>query len=155
MVNVHMSARKYKFLHKYDSLLISRKHRYTMFFTFPYRDYFVYKIINKLMSDGKKWLASHVSRQALIATKQAIGFQPFFLFKHISYSMRQLFKIQKTIVRQQKEYYLPLLLKPHNQVTYGINHLILCAKQLAREDKISIANAPSIVFLNSFISVSN
>jgi ribosomal protein S7 len=155
MANIHLSEHKYRFLQKYDVLLLSRKNRYTMLFLFFYKDYFIYKILNKLMVDGNKYVAIAILRASLLQLKNYLGFQPFFIFKHVSFRMRQLFKVQKTIVgykdRESKEYYMPFLLKPHNQITYGINHLVACAKQIALEEHMPMPNAMSIVLLNSFV----
>lgn len=158
MVKIHFSETKFNLLNKYDSLLISRKNlheKYYLLFLFFYRDYFIYKLVNKLMYNGEKLIALHILRSSLLMLKNIIGFQPFFLFKHICFKMRQLFKIQKKVIRQSKTFYLPLLLKPHNQVTYGINHIIKCSKQLSLEEKKPIHICLCIILLNSFISHNN
>lgn len=158
MVKIHISEHKYSSLSRFDDLLINRQNklnRYYVFFLFFYSDFFVYKIINKLMFHGKKSVALSLFRKSLSYLKSFLGFQPFFFFKHISFKMRQLFKIQKTLIRQSKSIYLPLLLKPHNQIIYGMNHLISCAKQLSLEEHLDISYSLSIVWLNSFISLSD
>jgi ribosomal protein S7 len=158
MVKTHVSELRYRVLSKYDSISTSRKNKYTMLFLFFYKDYFLYKLLNKLMRNGNKYIALSILRQSLFILKQYIGFQPFFLFKHVSFRMRQLYKIEKKTVRRRnmdkesKVYYRPLSLMPHNQIAYGINNLIICAKQLVRDEKQHMSKALSIVFLNSFIS---
>jgi len=150
-----MSALKYELLGRYDNFLCSRKdklNRYYVFFLFFYKDYFINKIINKIMRSGNKYLALSVFRKALFFLKKKIGFQPFFFFKNLSFSMRQIFKVQKSIIRQIKITYLPLILKPHNQVTYGINHIIKSASQLVIDEKKAMSDALCIVLLNCFIS---
>lgn len=155
MVKMHMSEWKYDFLGRYDNFLYARKdkiNRYYILFLFFYKDYFLNKLITKLMRHGRKWISLKCVRQALWLLKKILGFQPFFFFKHISFRMRQLFKIQKTTIRKTKIIHLPLLLKSHNQVTYGINHLLSCAKQLCKSEKKNISEALCIILLNCFVS---
>ena len=76
-----MSAKKYELLCRYDSFLHVRKektYRYYILFLFFYKDYFIYKIINKLMKAGHKQIALYIMQDALIQLKYLLGFQPFF-----------------------------------------------------------------------------
>jgi len=65
--------------------------------------------------------------------------------------MRQIFKAQKTVIRQVKVTYLPLLLKPYNKVTYGINHIIASSKQISLDENKKMFEAMSIVLINCFV----
>lgn len=102
------------------------------------------------MRKGKKELSFFLFRNCLFQLKTFFGFQPFFVFKHVSFKMRQLFTIQTKLIRKAKLYTLPLLLTPGNQITYGINHLIKCAKQIVVEEHTTFSVALSIVLLNTF-----
>jgi ribosomal protein S7 len=156
MVRVHMSAKKYELLSRYDRFLNIRKDttfRYYVLFLFFYKDYFVYKIINKLMTAGHKHKALFVLKCALLRLKEILGFQPFFFFKHITFRMRQLFKVNTRVIRSKVTYY-PVVLRAHNQVTYGISHLIKSSRQLCKEERHAMHDALSIILLNSFISSS-
>jgi ribosomal protein S7 len=153
VIRVHISARKFELLNRYDMFLQVRKektNRYYVLFLFFYKDYLVYKVVNKLMRAGHKNKAFLLFRRALSTLKNILGFQPFFFFKHITFSMRQLFKVNTTTVRDSVTY-LPAMLSAHNQVTYGIGHLIVCARALAVEDKLAISYGLCIVLLNCFI----
>lgn len=120
-------------------------------YSFFYKDYFVCKLINKLMRKGKKAVALSVIKHSFFLLKRKLGFQPFFYFKHIIFQMRQLFKVQKTVLRQVNVTYFPLLLKPSNQLNYGINHIVKGADQLVRDEKLKISDAISIILLNCFV----
>lgn len=155
MVKLHMSELRYSFLVKYDYLLCNRKDKamHYMLFLFFYRDYFVSKMITKLMRRGRKGLAFNVLAGALFLLKKLLGFQPFFFFKHIAFNMRQLFKIRKVLLRQTKSIYYPMLLKPHNQVTYGINHLIKSSNELVLFEKKTMKESLCIVLFNCFLRI--
>jgi ribosomal protein S7 len=103
------------------------------------------------MVRGRKLLALNVLKGALFLLKKLLGFQPFFFFKHIAFNMRQIFKIRKVLLRQTKVTYYPMLLKPHNQVTYGINHLIKCSKELVLFDNKTMMESVCIVLFNCFL----
>ena len=150
-----MSELKYGLLLKYDHLLWNRQEKsiYYMFFMFFSRDYFVSKLITKLMSRGRKELALKVLKGALFLLKQLLGFQPFFFFKQIAFNMRQLFKVRKVLLRQTKATYYPMLLKPHNQVTYGINHLIRSSKELVLFENRTMKESLCIVLFNCFLRI--
>jgi ribosomal protein S7 len=155
MVKLHMSERRYSLLLKYDHLLCNRREKslYYMFFLFFSRDYFVSKIVTKLMRRGRKDLALKTLKGALFLLKQLLGFQPFFFFKQIAFNMRQLFKIRKVLLRQTKSTYYPMLLKPHNQVTYGINHLIRSSKDIVLFEKRTMKESLCYVLFNCFIHI--
>lgn len=146
-------------LRRYDNLIAWRDNGnanrnsllYSVFFFMFYRDYFINKIITKIMHHGKKELSIFIFRKALFLLKNFFGFQPFFLFKHVAFKMRQLFTIQTKLIRKTRLYTLPLLLTPSNQITYGINHVIKCAKQVLAEEHTTFSVALFIVFLNCFV----
>jgi len=153
MVKTHMSEKKYDLLSRYDVFLNVRTaaaNRYYVLFLFFYKDYFTHKVVNKIMRAGHKRTAYAIWRTALYKLKKVLGFQPFFIFKHITFSMRQLFKINTVSVRN-KVSYSPMLLEAHTQVSYGIEHLIAFARQLSVTDKITFADCICVVLLNSFI----
>ncbi len=87
--------------------------RYYVLFLFFYKDYFIGKIVTKLMKAGGKARAFIIFKNALFRLKRLLGFQPFFFSKHISFRMRQLFKVQTKTIRERNVTYLPLLLRPH------------------------------------------
>jgi ribosomal protein S7 len=154
MIRFPNSNIKYDMLHRYDSFLSSKKYkidRYYIYFLFFYKDYFLFKLINKLMKKGAKSAAIKVVRKSFFLLKQLLGFQPFFLFKHIAFQMRQLFKIQHTVIRSSLNIYYPLFLKPYNQISYGINHIVSGALQLKSEEKLVFPLALCIVLLNCFV----
>ena len=105
------------------------------------------------MRRGRKGLAFNVLAGALFLLKKLLGFQPFFFFKHIAFNMRQVFKIRKVLLRQTKNIYYPMLLKPHNQVTYGINHLIKSSKELVLFEKKTMKESLCIVLFNCFLRI--
>ena len=150
-----MGEVSYNMLAKYDYLLCNKKDKamYYILFLFFYRDYFVSKIITKLMRRGLKGLAFNVFEDALFLLKKLIGFQPFFFFKHIAFNMRQIFKVRKVLLRQTKTSYYPMLLKPHNQVTYGINHLIKSSNELVSFENLNIKSSLCLVLFNCFVRV--
>jgi ribosomal protein S7 len=148
-----MSAIQYELLGRYDSYSCLRKEKKNRYFTFSlffYRDYFVRKLINKLMHDGERRKALLTAKAALWSLKKIFGFQPFFFFKHVAFRMRQLFKVDKTVIRQ-KVTYAPRTLRAHNQVTYGINHLVQSARLLSADERTHIAAAMGVVPANSFV----
>jgi ribosomal protein S7 len=154
MVRVHMSAKKYELLHKYDCLINVRKektYRYYVFFLFFSHDYFVYKLVNLIMKAGNKQRAILIVKEALKYLKQVLGFQPFFFFKHIAFRMRQIFKINTRVIRS-KITYSPVFLRAHHQVTYGVGHIIKSAHQLCRTENKPMSLSLCIIFLNCFIS---
>lgn len=116
-----------------------------------YKDYFIHKIINKIMCDGKKEQSFFIFRTSLFYLKVFLGYQPFFLFKHVAFRMRQLFTIQTKLIRKTKLYSMPLLLTPKNQITYGINHLLKCSRLLSLDEKITFSQSLYLVLLNCFI----
>ncbi len=155
MVKTHVSETRFAFPEKYDSFLADRRNsvnRYYVLFLFFYKDYFIGKIVTKLMKAGGKARAFIIFKNALFRLKRLLGFQPFFFSKHISFRMRQLFKVQTKTIRERNVTYLPLLLRPHNQVNYGINHVIKCAHQVASTDKKTMPDALCVVLLNCFIT---
>lgn len=163
MAKVTISIKKNMMLRRYDNLIAWRDNGntnrnsllYSVFFFMFYRDYFINKIITKIMHNGKKELSLYIFRKTLFMLKNFFGFQPFFLFKHVAFKMRQLFTIQTKLIRKTRLYTLPLLLTPGNQITYGINHLIKCAKQVVVDEHTTFSVALYIVFLNCFVRTKN
>lgn len=159
MVKITISRKKNQMLRRYDNLIVWRNCGnvnsllYSIFFFFFYRDYFINKIITKIMRNGKKELSFFIFRKALFFLKSFFGFQPFFMFKHVAFKMRQLFTIQTKLIRKSRLYTLPLLLTPGNQITYGINHLIKCARQVVLDEHTTFSVALYIVFLNCFVRI--
>jgi ribosomal protein S7 len=151
----HYGEKQYALSLRFDDLLNVRKdkvNRYFVFFLFFHKDYFVNKLITKIMRSGHKMIALSILKKALFHLKQVFGFQPFFFFKHVAFRMRQLFKVQKTTIRNIKNIYLPLFLKPHNQVSYGINHIMKCAREIAEEEHKTMSDASCVVLSNCFVS---
>lgn len=107
------------------------------------------------MRNGKKDISFFIFRKCLYLLKYFFGFQPFFFFKHIAFKMRQLFKIQTKLIRKTRLFTLPLLLSPHNQITYGINHIIRCARQVVSDEKVEFHVGLYIVFINCFIRLND
>jgi ribosomal protein S7 len=154
MVRIHQSAAQYDRLGRFDEILQSRYEVIGNMYTLPlffYRDYFMHKLVNKLMRHGKKAVSYRVLWCTLQRIKYVFGFQPFFIFKHIVFGMRQLFKISKTVIRNRRVIYSPIVLKPHNQVTYGINHVIASAVQLVSDERIKMPAALCIVLSSCFL----
>ena len=67
--------------------------------------------------------------------------------------MRQVFKIRKVVMRQIKISYYPMLLKPHNPVTYGTNHFIKSSKELVLFEKKTMKESLCIVLFNCFLRI--
>lgn len=156
MASTNLSRRKSILLLRYDEILSIRDAHnrilsYSVLFLFFHRDYFISKLISKLMLNGKKELSFSILRKTLFLLKSFFGFQPFFVFKFSVFQMRQLFKLQSKLIRKVKLYTLPLLLNRENQITYGINHVLKSARQLCASDKIPLSTSLFIIFLNCFI----
>lgn len=152
MVRVHMSVKQYNLLQKYDHFLNVRSDKtntYYILFLLFYKDYFMCKLINKLMIGGNKQKALRIFLNSLRLLKTSVGFQPFFIFKHIAFKLRQIFKLNTTVVRS-KVIYLPIFIPASKQVAYGVSHLIYCALQLKKEERVSTAYALYVVLLNCF-----
>jgi ribosomal protein S7 len=156
MARAHMSVKHYNLLRKYDSFLAVRADRlnkyYIMFLLF-YKDYFVYKVVNNIMLAGNKQNAFRILRSSLSLLKKSLGFQPFFIFKHIVFKMRQIFKLNTVTVRQKVTYW-PVFLHANKQLAYGIRQLVSNAYKLATEEHIEMHAALHIVFLNCFLKAS-
>lgn len=153
MVRVHTSIHRHDLLQRYDSFLNVRSdktNRYYILFLLFYKDYFMYQIVSKLMKDGNKQRAIRIFRKSLILLKISIGFQPFFIFKHIAFKLRQIFKINTTITRS-KTIYLPVFLKANKQVAYGVSNLISRATKLRYDEHVTMPHALNAVWLNSFL----
>ena len=152
MVRVHMSVTQHNLLQRYDSFLnvrLDKTNRYYILFLLFYKDYFMQKIVNKLMVDGKKQKAICIFVESLMLLKTSIGFQPFFLFKHVAFKLRQIFKINTIVVRSQT-IYSPVFLKSNKQVAYGVTNLISCAMKLRKDEHLTMAYALNVVLLNCF-----
>lgn len=112
-------------------------------------DPFIVKFINKLMKQGKKRTSLVLLRQVLFLLKQKVGFQPFFILKHIAFHARQLFRFTRITFHNKKDkkkkkenekeqeqeqeqvtrqIFIPFFLKTHNQLAYSINHIFACAR---------------------------
>lgn len=148
-----MSVKQYNLLIKYDSLLAARvytSNRYYIFFLMFYKDYFVYKLVSCIMQAGNKRKAWRIFLKAMQLLKKSVGFQPFFLFKHIVFRMRQIFKLNTVTIRNKVTYW-PVFLPANKQMAYGISHLVYCADRLRKDEQLSMADALHIVLLNCFI----
>lgn len=156
MVKMTISRKKNQFLREYDRFVVWRDTQnndllYSVCFFFFYRDYFINKIVTKIMRNGKKEVSFFLFRMSLFFLKSFFGFQPFFFFKHIAFGLRQLFTIQTKLIRKIKLYTLPLLLSPVNQLNYGINHIIKCSRQLVKDEKLHFSYAFFVILLNCFL----
>lgn len=118
------------------------------------QDYFTCKIVHQIMRKGNKSAALKLFRAALFILKKIMGFQPYFMFKRVAFGMRQLFKVNTLTIRQTRVLFKPNILRPHNQVSYGVNNIMSCMRDVRDTEKLKTPNAIAIILLNSFIYTS-
>jgi len=158
MVRMHSSAMQYDMFQVYASLSHDGRKRRTfgrlyMLFLFFYKDYFTWKVVNRFMSDGKKLRSITTVHLALYYMKRTVGFQPFSYFKNVVFGMRQLFKLRSVTVRG-KTTYIPHVLAPHNQIGYGVNHVIYGTEQILMGGaKLTLPGSSCVVLLNSVSNI--
>ena len=152
LVREHRSSMLFSYLSALDTVL---KHKSDTAYTVPpllfSYDYMIVKLICRLTRHGRKSIASRIFINALRELKHVIGFQPFFAFKDISFGMRQLFKIYKVTIRKTKVIHTPAILKQHNQISYGLNNLLLGARQIHKSEHAKMHVALAVMLCNCFI----
>jgi ribosomal protein S7 len=146
-----MSERTHLLLNRLSDALDGRQRTNNRYiFYIYYKDYYIRKFINKLMYHGDKRKALRVLLSALYALKMKLGFQPFFSFRHIVFAQRQLFKIY-SVTKRDTVVYKPAMLHRHQQIGYGINHLIRSAKALSTGTTLGFPSCLCVILLNCFI----
>lgn len=135
--------------------IINNKKIYSVHLLHFNSDYFTLKLLSRIMRAGKKAVAMRILIKALFALKKMFGFQPFFSFKHVAFSMRQLFKIYTVTLRKTRTIHTPAMLSPHNQISYGIGHVLACADIIQSTNKVGMDVGLATALANCFIYRSN